>query len=639
VSTALGSVSTTTYEAGSYANQQPILQTSEKIPAPPPSEAIDIVELPLPPVSASKETGACTADLNARRTGCIAQNLGANGQGPKFQSGDFTPDGGSVIATVTFVGAPTAPDPASIYDGIQAILIKTDGTVFSTGDPWKCLTCGIPSQNALSLDPDKGYPHVFRSGDKAIWGHNILECEGEQLDSDSCTPDRTHIYPIYWPNATTNPESGGSPRELRVHPDGVHIGWSSFTKVGGQYSYFGRLSFNVAPATGELKVSRYDLVDVDLLVDPERQAFITTNGTEMYLHPDSIMIGELRGFSGSGDEITYIGAPTESNNIDVYAVHMVTGAVRRLTNHPDYADPIAFSADDQWFVTQDTRATERQMWMSGMRGIPPLVDIVSTAVAASTRNNGPRRFFQPILIDWYGDRGSYYGQLVNAEGDGSNGSINDPNWNGRADPAFSLDSTRIVYWQAIVTSPSCGGGNPLPCPISTAQGGREYRVMLARLRNRTPSPPAPVYKVPEHVPWATRFSRIVNLPPRFALKPGRYTLRGKKSGHADVRLIGNVEKNSITRVAANYTNYSDDGEHILDGWEDVERTILYPNVWNQRLDWYSDIKQTGAVKANKATSKGGLHLRIDVLTNVLEANGTLTTTVDGVEYQQPANGT
>jgi hypothetical protein len=163
--------------------------------------------------------------------------------------------------------------------------------------------------------------------------------------------------------------------------------------------------------------------------------------------------------------------------------------------------------------------------------------------------------------------------------------------------------------------------------------------MLARLRNRTPSPPAPVYKVPEHVPWATRFSRIVNLPPRFALKPGRYTLRGKKSGHADVRLIGNVEKNSITRVAANYTNYSDDGEHILDGWEDVERTILYPNVWNQRLDWYSDIKQTGAVKANKATSKGGLHLRIDVLTNVLEANGTLTTTVDGVEYQQPANGT
>jgi hypothetical protein len=35
-----------------------------------------------------------------------------------------------------------------------------------------------------------------------------------------------------------------------------------------------------------------------------------------------------------------------------------------------------------------------------------------------------RRFFQPFLIDRYGDRGDYFGQQVNAEGDGSNGAIN-----------------------------------------------------------------------------------------------------------------------------------------------------------------------------------------------------------------------
>jgi hypothetical protein len=122
------------------------------------------------------------------------------------------------------------------------------------------------------------------------------------------------------------------------------------------------------------------------------------------------------------------------------------------------------------------------------------VIIVATAVAAPTRNNGPRRFFQPILIDRYGDRGSYYGQLVHAEGNASNGSLNDPNWNGRADPAFSLDSTRIVYWQAIVTSPACGGSNPLTCPVSTAPGGRVYCAILARLTGRMPTPPAPVYQ-------------------------------------------------------------------------------------------------------------------------------------------------
>jgi hypothetical protein len=610
-------------------NQQAVLIASPNFPGPPKPENIDIVELPLPPVSASREVGACTAALNPNRTGCIARELT-----DKFQAGDFTPNGRNVVVTVTFVGAPASPDPASVYNGVQLILIKVDGTNFSNGDPWKCLTCGVPAKSTRELDPQRDYPHVFRSGDKAIWGHNILDCNSKQLASDACTPDDIHIYPIYWPS--------GAPRELRMHPDDVHIGWSSFTNHAGQYSYFGRLEFNAYPSGTGPAVPRYDLVDVDLLVDPKRWAFITTNGNELELQPDSITVGELRGFSGSGDEILYIGAPTESTNIDLYAVHIETGIVRRLTSHPDYADPIAFSADDYWFVTQDTRASERQMWMSGMRGIPPLIDIVAVAVAASTRNNGARRFFQPILIDRYGDRGSYYGQQLNRKGDESEGGIDDPNWNGRADPAFSLDSTCIVYWQGIVTSPACGGINPLSCPISTAPGGREYRVMLARLTDRSPKLPAHVYKVPNRIPWATPFPPGAEVPPLPTLKPGNYILRGKVSGCAEVRLIGDTaypEASSIKRVVVNYTDFSNDGDHIINGSEDVELTILFPNVWDQKLDWYSDISQTGSSTGSKKTGASGIHLRIDVMKNVLEANGTLTTTIDGIEYHQPANGT
>ncbi|KAG9188970.1 hypothetical protein G6011_05838 [Alternaria panax] len=624
---ALGVIPPVSYQ--SSPDQQAVLTASPNIPEPPRPEEISVIELPLPPVSASKHVGACTAALNPKRTGCIAQELT-----DQFQAGDFTPDGQNVIVTVTFVGAPAAPDPANIYNGVQLILIKADGTNFSNGDPWKCLTCGVPTENARELDPQRDYPHVFRSGDKAIWGHNILDCNGKQLASDACTPNDIHIYPIYWPS--------GAPRELRMHPDDRHLGWSSFTNNAGQYSYFGRLEFNAHPSGTGPPVPRYDLVDVDLLVDPKRRAFITADGDELKLQPDSITIGELRGFSGSGDEILYIGAPTESTNIDLYAVHIETGVVRRLTSHPDYADPIAFSADDQWFVTQDTRASERQMWMSGMRGIPPLVDIVAVAVAASTRNNGVRRFFQPILIDRYGDRGSYYGQQINGKGDKSEGDIDDPNWNGRADPAFSLDSTRIVYWQSIVTSPACGGINPLSCPISTARGGREYRVMLAHLGKRKPTLPAPVYKAPTSIPWATPFPPGSSIPPLPTLKPGNYILRGKVSGCAEVTLIGDAahpEASSVKRVIANYTDFSDDGDHIINGSEDVELTVLFPNLWNQRLDWYSDIVQTGSSTGSKKTSAGGLHLRIDVMKNILESNGTLTTSIDGVGYYQPANGT
>ncbi|WYZ43706.1 hypothetical protein EsH8_VII_000142 [Colletotrichum jinshuiense] len=612
------------------------LSTAESISSPPEQEAFQIIELPLPPVAPTTE-GACTAAINPHGTGCIDIAVG------EFQAGDFTPDGNNVIVNVNFVGAPAAPDPASIYAGEQVILIKADGTNFTNGDPWKCLSCGVPAANAVALDPQRDYPHVFRSGDKALWGHNILDCGGELLESEACTPNKTYIYPIHWNTAADGSGKGGSPRELRLHPDDVHMGWSSFTNDGGQFAYIGRLEFNADPVVGEPLAPRYDLVDVNLLVDPTRMNPITVNanGTELEIHDDAITVGELRGFSGNGDEVTYIGNPVESTNIDLFAVHLETGAVRRITSHPEYADPMAFSADNDWFIAMDTRGTDRQMWMSGMRGIPPLIDLVAVTVASSTRNNGPRRFFQPILIDRYGDRGDYYGQQINAAaGDGGNGAINDPNWNGRADPAFSLDGTKITYWQALVVSPSCGNSNPLPCPKSTAQGGREYRVMLAHRTSHKPTSPAPVYKIPDTIPWATPFPPGATVPAQFTVKPGNYTLRGKVSGVADVSITpDSTSVSGLGSVSVNYSDYSDDGDHVLNGHEDVTVKILLPNFWTNQVDWVSDIVQTGVVNATKKTGPGGFHLVIDAELNIFNANGTLTTVIDGVEYKQPANGT
>jgi len=193
-----------------------------------------------------------------------------------------------------------------------------------------------------------------------------------------------------------------------------------------------------------------------------------------------------------------------------------------------------------------------------------------------------------------------------------------------------------------VTPPACGGVNPLQCPTSNAPGGREYRVMLAQMADRKPTRPAAVYEVPSRIPWATPFPSGAKIPSQLTLKPGNYTLHGKISGFAKVKLIGDTahpQADSIKRVAVNYTNFSNDGEHVINGWEDVELTVSTPNVWDQKLDWYSDISQTGSATGSKKTGPDGFHLRIDVMKNILEANGTLTTTIDGVEYHQPANGT
>ena len=287
------------------------------------------------------------------------------------------------------------------------------------------------------------------------------------------------IYPIRLENKEDGSGPGASLRELRLHPDGLHLGFNAFSFVGGrlgQTAYIGRLQFNAG--TGSPSGPRYDLVHVNQLYDPNAPQPVSTDGDQLVINREAIAIGELRGFSGTGQEVLYLGYPHESCNIDAFAAHLTTGKVRRLTSHPGYVDPVQMSADDQSIVIMDTRSNDRTTFMAGLRGVPPIVDQVTTMACSSVRNNGDRRFFQPYLLDRHGDQDGYYGQEINSASSGTPGSgdVDDPEWNGRADPWFSPDGTRIVYWQAKTVAPACGSDNPLPCYESKEPGGRTERV-------------------------------------------------------------------------------------------------------------------------------------------------------------------
>ncbi|RYP60229.1 hypothetical protein DL770_010036 [Monosporascus sp. CRB-9-2] len=605
------------------------------VPAPPKAEPIDIVELPLPPILPNNAApGACDSVVNPRKTGCLAQSA-------TFQSGGFTSDGNHVLATVTFVGAPPPPDPASVYDGLHIILVKTDSSTFPNGDKWKCLTCGVPAQNSVGISAARDYPQAFPDGKRALAGDNVIDCGNCDLTNPKCTANRTFIYPIRWNISPDGSGAGGSIRELRLHPDNVHLGFNSFTTTNGklgQFGYFARLTFNPSPTTGVPLSPRYDLTNVTRLYNPGMLQPITTSGTQLYINPSAISVGELRGFTGRGLEVTYVGYPAESSNIDLFAVGLLDGKVRRLTTHPEYADPIDFSPDDKWFAVMDTRGSNRQMFISGMRNIPPVTDLISVSVTSSTRNNGQRRFFQPYMLDYYGDRGSYHGQKINGPGYGApgSGSINDPEWNGRADPKWAPDSSKLVYWESQTTYPDCGGTNPLPCYPSKEPGGRTYRLMLAKFTSRKPNPAPRVAPAPDAVPWGVPYVPGSVDPERPEPAPGNYTLTGKVTGYAKVKIIDQPNTGYIGSVAVTYYNYSDDGKVFLDGWENVTSYAL--NATLNHIDWFSDIRQSGATQGRKKTSEDGFHLEIDVLTNKFNANGTLTTVIDGVVYTQPLNG-
>ncbi|KAJ4181662.1 hypothetical protein NW755_010931 [Fusarium falciforme] len=608
-------------------------QAAEKaVPAPPSPEPIKLQTLPLPPAIADDAgPGDCNLTVNPKGTGCTGKTL-------HLGSGSFLPDGKHILVQVTFVGAPAAPDKASIYAGTQLIAVKTDGTKFPNGDPWKCLSCGVYREKTEELE----YPQAFRDGKRALGGSSILDCGKYDLVDSRCTPQVAKWYSIRWNTNTDGSGPGGDIRELRLHPDNVHLGFNSFTQVDGklgQNAYFSKLSFNPSPKTGLPLGPRYDLLNVTLLFDPNGPQPVEVKGDELVINPGAITVGELRGFTGDGKEVTYVGYPAESSNIDAFAVDLTTGAVRRLTSHPEYIDPLDFSSDSKWFVAIDTRGTDRQMWLSAMRHIPPITDLVSTSVTSATRNNGRRRFFRPYLLDKYGDRGNYYGQRLNDQGSGvaGSGDYNDPEWNARADPRWSPDGTQVVWWDEITLSPACGGQNPLPCYPSKEPGGRAQRVVVATLTSRKPYAPVKVKTASDTVPWGIRYTPGNTGVARPQPPAGNYTLQGKHSGYAKVQLQDD-SSGSLSSVSVEYVKFSDDGKFVLNGTESVKTTAGSATL--TLVDWRSDLVQTvGGVVNTKKTSPGGFQLSIDVLINIFNANGTLTTKVDGKTYHQPANGT
>ena len=71
-----------------------------------------------------------------------------------------------------------------------------------------------------------------------------------QLASTECTPDKVHIYPLRWNSTPDGSGAGGTIRELRKHPDDVHISFNALSISGAtiaQYGYFARLQFNQRP--------------------------------------------------------------------------------------------------------------------------------------------------------------------------------------------------------------------------------------------------------------------------------------------------------------------------------------------------------------------------------------------------------
>lgn len=603
----------------------------------PAKEEINVSWLPLPPTAPSAADGTVIPGGCVNTTGCISPTDGGIAEGPSYMK-----DGKHVVLPVTFAGAPAG----SAYSGDQVIVIKTEpGATFSNGDAWKCVTCGVPAENQTGRNASVDHPQPFHDGKRILVGNNVLDCGDYAVTDDACTASVTHIYPVWWQVTADGSGASGSMREARLNNDDVTLGWSriSFGATGiSQFAYVGRLKFNPAPVSGTPLAPRYELENVYRLYGKnlKDESFYPnpSKPSELVFNELSPHMGELRGFTSDGKEVIGINAPVEAGHVDVFATNLATGSMRRLTQ-TEYTDPMKMSPDDQWFVDLDVRLSERSMFIGGMDGLPPLLDLVSIPLLSEVRNNRNRRFFQPMLLDRFGQRDDYIGQQINAGNDAAgSGGISDPNWNGRADPAWSPDGTKIVYWQALVSSPSCGEANQPACPQSTEPGGRRTRLMIADLPSRKPLATKPVVKVPNVGSWATPYVAGTPDPQRYVVPNGTYTLKGKLGGTAKATFVRNAAGTSLASVSVEYTNFTS-GCRIFNGVENVVDTSVSP--FGRHVNWTSDITMSGCETGTKITrtasgDKGTMSMSADG--NVFQAVGSLTTVINDKTYRQPENG-
>ncbi|MCQ8194279.1 hypothetical protein [Streptomyces rugosispiralis] len=566
------------------------------------------------------QDGVCT-----HPTGCVSADWGGIG------TPGFSWDPHYVLLGLSYAGASDS-GPASVYSGPQVLVVRTDGTTFPNGEAWKCITCGVSFGSDIATSQFV-YPPANELPDRksVLVGNGILECgtEGAEyaVTDPRCTPANTRITPIYWndkPLFATNDDGDNNGREWRLSPDGVHMVFNVVDfKALTEIPYVGRLTY-------DKQNRRYHLTNVSVLQNPSSayQPLVVTSGNQLRFSQVG-MVGEPRGFTSDGRATLGIQS-LNSDSMDAWATDLATGVSRPLTRQAHYTDPMSMSPDGKSLLAEEVNGSGRLDFLSGMPGIPPITAQLSTAPYVSgIRNNGNRRFFSPWLVDAETGRGFQ----LNA---GS-----DPSWNAAADPVWLADSTAVVYAENL----ACGA-NPTPhrCADSTEPGGRNSRLLIARFPDLKPSAPVSPAPVSDQT-WGLPYDPDTTPQPAKPVPTGTYALPGRAQGSATVQIANNSAGTRTLSIAVDYRDYSDDGTHIINGSEKVERVSdptlgCTPGTATALacVTWTEDLTLSGRHTGAKRTGPDGFTLGPSTLSQNFQAVGTLTTTIDGTAYTQPANG-
>ncbi len=388
----------------------------------------------------------------------------------------YTADGKALV----FRGTPTGATRSEIYR------VNPDGTGL------QCLTCGLAPELTVNLSK----PFVFDDGNRILLSagtqsdsggetadHYVLECAG---GVNSCGSG-TELVKITVPtNVPPNVVVVQKQRELRVAPDGEHVG---FTQLLGSGT-----TTQLVSSVGRLERTETGYMIVDAHV--------------VYVG------GELKNFTsdGKGVIITDFSGKYEAGNADNVLVNLTDGTVTRLTTHLDYDESVDVSPNGEWLAVGSSRTLDYLTPMSQV--VRPT--FVPAYVVFPTFQAKKGSLNQAWVVsrdgELAGENGIYLGDTT-----GEYNSVPVANW--------SPDGTQIAFWERSKTDPT------------------DTRLVLATLNNIDGGTRASDVSTPDVSSWATPLSAVAIAPT--PLEPSR---AGKVGGSAVVTSVktGNLTTMTVT---------------------------------------------------------------------------------------------
>lgn len=394
------------------------------------------------------------------------------------QNAVFTSDGTGLV----FRATPQGGTRSEIYR------VNLDGTGLA------CLTLGLAPEVTVNLSK----PFVFDDGNRVLLSagtqsdsggetaeHYILECAG---GVNACGAGST-LLKI---NVPTNVAPGVTvvqkQRELRVAPDGEHVGFTQLLAAGTATQLVASIGTLQRTETG------YEVVDA-------RVVYVG---------------GELKNFTqdGKGVIVTDFSGKYEAGNADNVLVDLRTGQVSRLTANLDYDESVDMSPNGEWLAVGSSRTKNYLTPMSQIvrpTFVPAYVVFPTFQAKKGTLNEA---WVVSRDDELNRENGVFLGDPT-----GAYTSVPVANW--------SPDGGSIAFWERSVTDPA------------------DTRLVIAELRNIDGGVLPADKSTPDTSSWAPSLSAVV--PQATPLEPPR---NGKVGGRAEVTTtkVGNITTTTVTYI-------------------------------------------------------------------------------------------